>query len=208
MLCVTIEPWKHKDFDWFCLKIWPDTGSHIILREGCHNIFRSITMLCGTNNILQNILYIQTEWWNILYNIVSPQNNVMDMNNVMAFSRSYSNKLQSNKISDRAISSGNLLAWVVYHFYFRSPAKEWTMCNMLKVCGSIVGTSSNSTHDFGCWIRLEVVLPNQQLRVMKTVFSSFKIHSWDANVVIIQSFFSHFSIDHIGPPSEMKWSWF
>ena len=40
-------------------------------------------MSCGTYNILQNILHIQLEWWNIMLNIVCPAHIVVDMNNVM-----------------------------------------------------------------------------------------------------------------------------
>ena len=35
-------------------------------------LFRSITMFCGTDNIMWNIPHIQPKWWNILPNIVSP----------------------------------------------------------------------------------------------------------------------------------------
>ena len=43
-------------------------------------LFKSITMLCGTDHVLQNVPHIQTEYGE--YNSV-PRNNVMDLNNVM-----------------------------------------------------------------------------------------------------------------------------
>ena len=47
-------------------------------------LFESINVFCGTNNVLQNIPHIQSEWWNISHNIVSfIWNIVMDLNNVM-----------------------------------------------------------------------------------------------------------------------------
>ena len=42
------------------------------LLSGFITLFISITMLCATDNILQNIPRIQTEYGNILHNIVSP----------------------------------------------------------------------------------------------------------------------------------------
>ena len=32
----------------------------------------AITMFCGTDNIMWNILRIRSQWWNILHNIVNP----------------------------------------------------------------------------------------------------------------------------------------
>ena len=44
-------------------------------------LFRSTTIFCGIDIILCNILHIQSEYGNIMYNIVSPQEIVMDLNN-------------------------------------------------------------------------------------------------------------------------------
>ena len=44
---------------------------------------RSITLLCGTDNIIQNILHIPPKWWNILQNFDIWYNIVMDLNDVM-----------------------------------------------------------------------------------------------------------------------------
>ncbi len=48
-------------------------------------LFGSITMLCGIDNIMQNIFHISYRTWGIFYIILSvPHNIVMDMNNVMS----------------------------------------------------------------------------------------------------------------------------
>ena len=41
-------------------------------------------MFCGADNLLQNIPYNQSEWWNILQNIISLREIVMELNNVMS----------------------------------------------------------------------------------------------------------------------------
>ena len=46
-------------------------------------LFRSITMLCGIDIILQNISTFNMNIENILHNISNPTNIVMDMNYVM-----------------------------------------------------------------------------------------------------------------------------
>ena len=35
-------------------------------------LFGSITMLCGGDNIMENILHIHYEWWNVSHNTASP----------------------------------------------------------------------------------------------------------------------------------------
>ena len=48
-------------------------------------------MFCGTDNIMQNIPHIKSESENSLQNIVSPQNIVMGLNNVMVLCTSFYN---------------------------------------------------------------------------------------------------------------------
>ena len=56
-------------------------------------LFRSITVLCGTDNISQNIPHVQTgceEYTKIFYRILSvPQNIVMNLNNNMTFPKTH-----------------------------------------------------------------------------------------------------------------------
>ena len=48
-------------------------------------LFRAITMFCKTDIIMQNILHIQYDIWEIFHKILTvPQNIVMAMNNVMS----------------------------------------------------------------------------------------------------------------------------
>jgi len=60
---------------------------HVIVSTGVLvfiTYFRSITMFCGTDNILQNISSHSDWMWRIfLKELVSSTNTAMDMNNVM-----------------------------------------------------------------------------------------------------------------------------
>ena len=56
----------------------------IILDLGFITLLRSITMFCETNNILQNILFVQTRCEKYFCEVLSvPHNIVMDLNNVV-----------------------------------------------------------------------------------------------------------------------------
>ena len=65
----------------------------IIFKDGVEEmiitLFNSIPMLCGTNNILQNIPHIQCEYEEYFTKYLVPQNIVMDLNNVMMRNTNY-----------------------------------------------------------------------------------------------------------------------